>query len=71
MGACCVASGHAAQLVALYPLMAPGRKIIASNKLYGGSITQFTRSFSQFGWQAELVNVHDPKAVAEAVQKKR
>jgi O-acetylhomoserine (thiol)-lyase len=69
VGACCVASGHAAQLVALYPLMAPGRKIIASNKLYGGSITQFTRSFSQFGWQAELVNVHDPKAVAEAVAK--
>ena len=67
VGACCVASGHAAQLVALYPLMGPGRKIIASNKLYGGSITQFTRSFSQFGWQAELVDVHDLKAVETAV----
>ena len=67
IGACCVASGHAAQLVALYPLMAPGRKIVASNKLYGGSITQFTRTFSQFGWQAKLVNVHDLEAVEKAV----
>lgn len=67
IGACCVASGHAAQLVALYPLMAPGRKIVASNKLYGGSITQFTRTFSQFGWQAKLVNVHDLDAVEKAV----
>jgi len=68
IGACCVASGHAAQLVALYPLMAPGKKIVASNKLYGGSITQFTRTFSQFGWQAELVNVHDLEAVEKAVK---
>ncbi len=67
IGACCVASGHAAQLVALYPLMAPGKKIIASDKLYGGSITQFTRSFARFGWQAELVNVHDKGAVEKAV----
>ncbi len=67
IGACCVASGHAAQLVGLYPLMAPGRKIIASKKLYGGSITQFTRSFTRFGWQAELVDIHDLSAVRQAV----
>ena len=53
--------------MALYPLMGPGKKIIASTKLYGGSITQFTRTFSQFGWQAELVDVHDLKAVENAV----
>jgi len=49
VGACCVSSGHAAQLVGLYPLMAPGKKIIASRQLYGGSITQFTQSFKRFG----------------------
>lgn len=69
VGACCVASGHAAQLVALYPLMAPGKTIIASDKLYGGSITQFTRTFTQFGWQANLVNIHDLDAVHKAVSK--
>jgi len=70
VGACCVASGHAAQLVALYPLMAPGKTIVASDKLYGGSITQFTRTFNQFGWRANLVNIHDLDAVNEAVSKK-
>ena len=70
VGACCVASGHAAQLVALYPLMAPGKTIVASDKLYGGSITQFTRTFNQFGWRANLVNIHDFDAVNEAVSKK-
>jgi O-acetylhomoserine/O-acetylserine sulfhydrylase-like pyridoxal-dependent enzyme len=28
------------QLLALFPLMSPGDRVIASNKLYGGSITQ-------------------------------
>jgi O-acetylhomoserine (thiol)-lyase len=70
VGACCVASGHAAQLVALYPLMAPGKTIVASDKLYGGSITQFTRTFNQFGWRANLVNIHDLDAVNKAVSKK-
>ena len=67
LGACCVASGHAAQLVALYPLMAPGRKIVASMQLYGGSITQFTQTFKNFGWEAELVDIHDLNAVERAV----
>ena len=67
LGACCVASGHAAQLVALYPLMAPGRKIVASKQLYGGSITQFTQTFKNFGWEAELVDIHDLKAVGRAI----
>ena len=67
LGACCVASGHAAQLVALYPLMAPGRKIVASKQLYGGSITQFTQTFENFGWEAELVDIHDLKAVGRAI----
>ncbi|MDC1383752.1 aminotransferase class I/II-fold pyridoxal phosphate-dependent enzyme [Candidatus Puniceispirillum sp.] len=69
LGACCVASGHAAQLVALYPLMAPGRKIIASKQLYGGSITQFTQTFKSFGWEAELVDINDLDAVRVAVLK--
>ena len=69
LGACCVASGHAAQLVALYPLMAPGRKIVASKQLYGGSITQFTQTFKNFGWEAELVDIHDLNAVERAILK--
>ena len=39
LGACCASSVHAAQLLALFPLMEPQTKIVASTKLYGGSIT--------------------------------
>ena len=68
LGACCTSSGHAAQLIALFPLMEPGSKIIASSKLYGGSITQFTKTFKNFSWEAELVDVSDLDAVRLAVK---
>ena len=68
LGACCTSSGHAAQLLALFPLMEPGTKIVASSKLYGGSITQFTKTFKNFSWEAELVDVSDLEAVKLAVQ---
>ena len=66
IGACCVGSGHAAQMVALYPLMKPQAKIIASTRLYGGSITQFAFSFKKFGWDVAFVDVSDADAVKAA-----
>ena len=39
VGGVCCSSGHAAQLMALYPLMEPGRNIVASARLYGGTVT--------------------------------
>ena len=48
--------------------MEPGSKIIASSKLYGGSITQFTKTFKNFSWEAELVDVSDLDAVRLAVK---
>jgi O-acetylhomoserine (thiol)-lyase len=59
-GAICVASGHAAQVLAFFSFMEPGDQFIASNKLYGGSITQFGRSFKKFGWEAVLVDPDEP-----------
>ena len=67
VGACCVATGHAAQMIALMPIMAPGRKLIASSRLYGGSITQFGTTFKNFGWDADFVDVRDADAVRAAV----
>ena len=49
-------TGHAAQLLALHPLMAPGDKIVASKNLYGGSITQFSSAFKRFGWGVDFVD---------------
>jgi len=55
-GATATSSGHAAQMVALFPLMSPGDEFIASKKLYGGSITQFGRTFQKFGWNCVFVD---------------
>ena len=69
-GATCVGSGHAAQLLALFPLMEPGAEMIASSRLYGGSITQFGKTFKKFDWQARFVDVDDLDAVKAAVTEK-
>jgi O-acetylhomoserine (thiol)-lyase len=66
-GAVCCSSGHAAQIMALFPLMAPGRNIIASSRLYGGTITQFSQTIKRFGWSAKFVDFDDHAAVAAAI----
>ena len=44
-GAVAVASGMAAQFVALMTLLSPGDEVVASSHLYGGTITQLTHTF--------------------------
>ena len=67
-GGTATASGHAAQMLGLFPLMQPGSHLLSSNKLYGGSVTQFTRTFAKFGWQASLVDFDDLDAVRAAIR---
>ena len=66
-GAVCCSSGHAAQIMALFPLMAPGRNVVASTRLYGGTITQFSQTFKRFGWSANFVDFDDLDAVKAAI----
>lgn len=66
-GATCVSSGHAAQIMALFPLMEPGARFVASNKLYGGSVTQFGKTFRKFDWHCDFVDLDDLDAVKRAV----
>ncbi|MBF96606.1 MAG: L-methionine gamma-lyase [Alphaproteobacteria bacterium MarineAlpha9_Bin4] len=49
-------SGHAAQQLAFVPLLENGDHFISSNKLYGGSINQFSKTFKNFGWNCSLVD---------------
>jgi len=67
VGAVCTSSGHAAQIMALYPLMAPGLNIVASTRLYGGTVTQFTQVFKRFGWETKFVDFDDTAAVEAAI----
>jgi len=67
VGAVCCSSGHAAQIMALFPLMMPGCNIIASTRLYGGTITQFSQTIKRFGWSAKFVDFDDLEALEAAV----
>jgi O-acetylhomoserine (thiol)-lyase len=66
-GAIAVASGHAAQMLAFFSFMEPGDQFISSNKLYGGSITQFGRSFKKFGWDCLFVDADEPENFRRAI----
>jgi len=66
-GAVCCSSGHAAQIMALFPLMAPGRNVVASTRLYGGTLTQFSQTIKRFGWSATFVDFDDLEAVKAAI----
>lgn len=66
-GGVCCSSGHAAQLMALFPLMEPGRNVVVSTRLYGGSVTQFTHTIKRFGWAATFVDFEDLDAVKAAI----
>jgi len=67
VGGVCCSSGHAAQIMALFPLMEPGRNVVVSTRLYGGTVTQFSQTIKRFGWSAKFVDFDDHKAVAAAI----
>lgn len=67
VGAVCCSSGHAAQIMALFPLMGPGCNVVASTRLYGGTVTQFSQTIKRFGWSAKFVDTDDLEAVAAAI----
>jgi len=66
-GAVCCSSGHAAQILALFPLMGPGKNVVASTRLYGGTVTQFSQTIKRFGWSARFVDFDDAEAVRAAI----
>ncbi|MEZ5686218.1 MAG: aminotransferase class I/II-fold pyridoxal phosphate-dependent enzyme [Paracoccaceae bacterium] len=67
VGAVCCSSGHAAQIMALFPLMMPGCNVIASTRLYGGTITQLSQTIKRFGWGVKFVDFDDLAALEAAV----
>jgi len=55
-GAVAVASGMAAQFVALMTLLSPGDEIVASSHLYGGTVTQLTHTFRKLSVDVRFVD---------------
>lgn len=67
VGALAVASGQAAQLVALAGLLEAGDEIVAASTLYGGTYTQLDVSLRRFGINTVFVDPADPSAFAAAI----
>ena len=67
VGGVCCSSGHAAQIMALFPLMSPGKNVVASTRLYGGTVTQLSQTIKRFGWSATFVDTDDLDAVNAAI----
>ena len=70
IGAVCTSSGHSAQILALFPLMSPGDNIIASTRLYGGTIQQFTNTIEKFGWTAKFVDIDNIDKLKKSIDEK-
>jgi O-acetylhomoserine (thiol)-lyase len=65
-----VASGHAAQVLVFHALLSPGDEFVAADKLYGGSINQFTHSFKSFGWNVKWAKADEPASFEAQITEK-
>ena len=69
-GAVAVGSGHAAQFLVATVFLEAGDEFIASNNLYGGSVTQFGTSFARLGWKCRFVDMKNPMNIEKAMTDK-
>ena len=69
-GGTVTSSGHAAETLALFPLMSPGMEVIVANKLYGGTINLMGKSYRKFGWNTIFVDTDNPEEFRKAVSEK-
>jgi O-acetylhomoserine (thiol)-lyase len=67
VGALAVASGQAAQFIALMSLLQQGDEIVAASTLYGGTYTQFDVSFRRLGINTTFVDPDTPENFRRAI----
>ena len=67
VAALAVASGQAAQFLALTSLMGAGDEIVAASALYGGTTTQLDVSFRRLGINTTFVEPDDPENFRRAI----
>jgi O-acetylhomoserine (thiol)-lyase len=64
------ASGHAAQALVFQTIMEPGAEFISARQLYGGSVNQFTHSFSKYDWRVKFADATDADSFKRQVSDK-
>jgi O-acetylhomoserine (thiol)-lyase len=68
VGALAVASGHAAQVQAIFALVGAGDHIVSASTLYGGTYNQFAYTLPRLGIEVTLVDPHDPENFRRAIK---
>lgn len=68
VAALAASSGHGAQATAILALCEQGDHIVASNTLYGGTISQFIYTFPRLGIEVTLVDPADPENFQRAIR---
>jgi O-acetylhomoserine (thiol)-lyase len=70
IGGLAVASGQAAQFIAIATLLGPGDQIVSSSALYGGTYTQFDITLRRWGVDVVFVDPSDPENFRRAITSK-
>lgn len=63
VAALAVASGQAAQFIALNNILQAGDNFVSASNLYGGTYNQFKVGFKRFGIEARFADNVDPKSI--------
>lgn len=67
VAALAVASGQAAQFIALTNILQAGDNFISSSHVYGGTYNQFKVSFKRLGITTKFVNIDEPVKIENAI----
>ncbi|WP_341835814.1 O-acetylhomoserine aminocarboxypropyltransferase/cysteine synthase [Chitinophaga pollutisoli] len=70
VGALAVASGQAAQFIALHNILLPGDNFVTSSYLYGGTYNQFKVSFKRVGVEARFADLDNPASFEALIDDK-
>ncbi|WP_231459740.1 O-acetylhomoserine aminocarboxypropyltransferase/cysteine synthase family protein [Pedobacter sp. Leaf132] len=70
VAALAVASGQAAQFIALHNILEAGDSIVSSSHIYGGTYNQFKVSFKRLGIHVDFANPDVPEEFEERITEK-
>ena len=65
-----VASGQAAQLIALHTILEAGENLVSTSHLYGGTYNQFKVAFKRMGIEARFTENDEPESFEKLIDEK-
>jgi len=68
VGGLAFSSGQSAIYVSIFNICGAGGHIVASNSLYGGTVTLFNHTFAKLGIEVTFVDPKDPENFAKAIK---